>query len=146
MILNILQDNYKISYKEISERVRLAASTIHNRVQNMLNEGIIEKVDTIVDPLKVGYNTIAFVHLFINPLKLNDIAQKLTQFNEVHLVTTSAGEHNLILKLIATNEKNLWKFINEEIKSIEGIKPDIKVLSFIDIFKTTHNICFKIEK
>ena len=146
MILNILQDNYKISYKEISERVNLAASTIHNRVQNMLNEGIIEKVDTIVDPLKVGYNTIAFVHLFINPLKLNDIAKKLTQFDEVQLVTTSAGEHNLILKLIATNEKNLWRFINEKIKSIEGINPDIKVLSFIDIFKTTHKICFTIEK
>jgi len=47
----------------------------------MLNEGIIEKVDTIVDPLKVGYNTIAFVHLFINPLKLNDIAEKLTRRN-----------------------------------------------------------------
>ncbi len=146
MILNILQENYKISYKEISKRVSLAASTIHNRVQNMLNEGIIEKVDTIVDPLKVGYNTIAFVHLFIDPLKLNDIAQKLTQFDEVQLVTTSAGEHNLILKLIALDEKNLWRFINEKIKSIEGINPDIKVLSFIDIFKKNHKICFKIEK
>ena len=146
MILNILQDNYKISYKEISERVSLAASTIHNRVQNMLNEGIIEKVDIIVDPLKVGYDIIAFVHLFIDPFKLNDTAQKLTQFDEVQLVTTSAGEHNLILKLIAPNEKNLWRFINEKIKSIEGINPDIKVLSLIDIFKKTHKICFKIEK
>ena len=146
MILNILQDNYKISYKEISEKVNLAASTIHNRVQNMLNDGIIKKFDTVIDPLKVGYNTIAIIHLFVNPSKLKDIVQKLIKFDEIQLLTTSAGEHNLILKLIAPNEKSLWRFINEKIKSIEGINPDLKVSSFIDIFKMTNKIYFTKEK
>lgn len=142
MILNILQDNYKISYKEISEKVNLAASTIHNRVQNMLNDGIIKKFDTVIDPIKVGYNTIAIIHLFVNPSKLKDIVQKLIKFDEIQLLTTSAGEHNLILKLIAPNEKSLWRLINEKIKSIEGINPNLKVSSFIDIFKMTNKIYF----
>ncbi len=142
MILNILQENYKISYKEISEKVNLAASTIHNRVQNMINDGIIKKFDTVIDPIKVGYNTIAIIHLFVNPSKLKDIVQKLIKFDEIQLLTTSAGEHNLILKLIAPNEKSLWRFINEKIKSIEGINPDMKVSNFIDIFKMTNKIYF----
>jgi len=142
MILNILQDNYKISYKEISEKVNLAASTIHNRVQNMLNDGIIKKFDTVIDPIKVGYNTIAIIHLFVDPSKLKDIVQKLIKFDEIQLLTTSAGEHNLILKLIAPNEKSLWRLINEKIKSIEGINPNLKVSSFIDIFKMTNKIYF----
>lgn len=146
MILNILQDNYKISYKEISEKVNLAASTIHNRVQNMLNKGIIKKIDTVIDPLKAGYNTIAIIHLFVNTSKLNDIVQNLYQFNEIQLIATSAGEHNLILKLIASNEKSLWRFINENIKSIEGINPEVKVSSFIDIYKMTSKIHFTKEK
>ena len=146
MILNILQDNYKISYKEISEKVNLAASTIHNRVQNMLNRGIIKKIDTVIDPLKAGYNTIAIIHLFVNPSKLNDIVESLNQFDEIQLIATSAGKHNLILKLIASNEKNLWRFINEKIKSIEGINPELKVSSFIDIFKMTSIIHFTKEK
>ena len=146
MILDILQDNYKISYKEISEKVNLAASTIHNRVQNMINEGIIKKIDTVIDPLKAGYNTMAIIHLFVSPSKLNDIVQKLNRFDEVQLVATSAGEHNLILKLIAPNEKSLWRFINEKIKSIEGINPDMKVSSFIDIFKMTNKIYFTKER
>jgi DNA-binding Lrp family transcriptional regulator len=142
MILNILQDNYKISYKEISEKVNLAASTIHNRVQNMINEGIIKKVDTVIDPIKVGYNAMVIINLFVIPSKLADVIQELSRFNEVQLVATSAGEHNLILKLIAPNEKSLWRFINEKIKSIKGIKPDIKVSSFIDIFKMTNKVYF----
>jgi len=146
MILDILQDNYKISYKEISEKVNLAASTIHNRVQNMVNEGIIKKIDTIIDPLKAGYNTIAIIHLFVKPSKLSDIVQKLKKFDEIQLVATSAGEHNLILKLIAPNEKSLWRFINEKIKSVEGINPEMKVSSFIDIFKMSNKIYFTQEK
>ena len=144
MILNILQDNYKISYKEISEKINLAASTIHNRVQNLINEGIIKKIDTIIDPLKVGYKTIAIVSLYGDPLKLKKIAENFIKFDEIQLVATSAGEYNLILKLIVSDEKKLWKFINEKIKTIEGVNPNINVLSFIDIYKLSHKIRFLI--
>lgn len=145
-ILNILQENYKISYKDISEKVNLAASTIHNRVQNMINEGIIKEYDTFVDPFKVGYKTIAIINLTIEPFKLNEIAKKLIDFNEIQLIATSAGEYNLVLQIIARNEKELWRFINEKIMVIEGIKPQMNVSSFIDIFKMTHKIKFKIEE
>lgn len=145
VILNILQDNYKISYKEISEKVNLAASTIHNRVQNMISEGIIREYDTLVDPFKVGYKTLAILNLSIEPFKLDDIAKKLADFSEVQLVATSAGEYNLILKIIAQNEKDLWRFINEKIMVLKGIKPQMNVSSFIDIYKMTHKVKFKIE-
>lgn len=145
VILNILQDNYKISYKEISEKVNLAASTIHNRVQNMISEGIIREYDTLVDPFKVGYKTLAILNLSIEPFKLDDIAKKLADFSEVQLVATSAGEYNLILKIIAQNEKDLWRFINEKIMVLKGIKPQMNVSSFIDIYKMTNKVKFKIE-
>jgi len=145
IILNILQDNYKISYKEISEKVNLAASTIHNRVQNMISEGIIREYDTFVDPFKVGYNTLAILNLSIEPFKLDEIAKELADFSEVQLVATSAGEYNLILKIIAENEKDLWRFINEKIMVLKGIKPQMNVSSFIDIYKMTHKVKFKNE-
>ncbi|MFX1279167.1 MAG: winged helix-turn-helix transcriptional regulator [Promethearchaeota archaeon] len=143
-ILNILQENYRISYKELSEKVNLAASTIHNRVQNMLKNGIIRKFDTLIDPFKAGYESIAILGLSVDPLKLEEVAQKLTIFDEVQLVATSTGDHNMILRILAKNEKDLWRFINEKIKVIEGIQSSMDVSSFIDIFKMTHKINFKI--
>ena len=144
-ILNTLQDHYKISYKDISEKVKLAASTIHSRVQNMINEGIIKEIDTLIDPLKVGYNTIAIASLTIDPFKLDEIAKKLTLFDEIQLVATSAGEHNLILKIIAKSEKDLWRFLNENVLVLEGIKPQTNISSFIDIYKMTEKVKFKIK-
>ncbi|MFW9876125.1 MAG: winged helix-turn-helix transcriptional regulator [Candidatus Thorarchaeota archaeon] len=143
-ILNVLQENYRISYKELSEKVNLAASTIHNRVQNMLRNGIIRKFDTLIDPFKAGYESIAILGLSVDPLKLEEIAQKLVNFDEIQLVATSTGDHNIILRILAQNEKDLWRFINEKIKVIDGIQPKMDVSSFIDIFKMTHKINFKI--
>lgn len=144
-ILNLLQDNYKISYKELSENVNLAASTIHNRVQSMLKDGIIKKFDTIVDPSKAGYQSIAILGLSVDPLKMDEVVKNIKNFDEVQLLTSSTGDHNLLLQIIAQNEKNLWKFINEKIKTIEGVHPLINVSSFIDIFKMTQKIQFKNE-
>jgi hypothetical protein len=50
------------------------------------------------------------------------------------------------LQIIAKDDKMLWKFINEEIKTLEGIQIPIHVSSFIDLFKMTHKINFNIKK
>jgi DNA-binding Lrp family transcriptional regulator/CheY-like chemotaxis protein len=145
-ILNYLQDNYRISYKDLSRKVNLAASTIHNRVQNMIKVGIIKKFDTFVDPFKVGYNSIAILGLSVDPLSIDDISNKLSKYEEIQLIASSTGDHNLLVKVIAQDEKNLWRFINEEIKTLDGLQLPIHVSSFIDIFKMTHKINFKIYK
>ncbi len=145
-ILNFLQENYRISYKDLSKKVDLAASTIHNRVQNMIKQGIIRKFDTLVDPFKVGYESIAILGLSVDPLKLDDVAKKLASYDEIQLVASSTGDHNLLVKIIAIDEKNLWRFVNEEIKTMNGIQLPMHVSSFIDIFKMTHKINFDMEK
>jgi len=139
-ILNYLQENYKISYKDLSKKVNLAASTIHNRVQNMIKEGIIRKFDTLVDPFKVGYESIAILGLSVDPMKLEEVAKKLAYYNDIQLVVSTTGNHNLTVKIIARDEKNLWRFINDEIKTLDGIQLPIHVSSFIDIFKMTQKI------
>ena len=137
-ILNLLQDNYKISYQELSKKVGLAASTIHNRVQNMLDSGIIKEFDTIIDPFKVGFETIAVLGLSVDPLKMNDVAKKISSYEQVQLVGTTTGDHDIIVKIFEKNDKSLWRFINEKIKTIDGIKPQMDVSSFIDVFKMTY--------
>lgn len=145
-ILNILQDNYRISYKELSEKVNLAASTIHNRVQNMLEEGIIRAFDTLIDPFKVGYNTIAILGLTVDTSKMKEIASKISTYDEVQLVASTTGDHDIIVQVIKKTEKDLWRFINENLRTIDGVMSQMDVSSFIDIYKMTHKIKFKIKE
>ncbi|MFX1304730.1 MAG: Lrp/AsnC family transcriptional regulator [Promethearchaeota archaeon] len=139
-ILNILQKNDKISYRELAEKLKLAASTIHNRVKKMIEEEIIKQFGAIVDPVKIGYNTIAIVGLSVDPTKMNKIAEKIASYNETQLVAISSGDHDIIAQIIAKDEKTLWNFINIKIKTINGIKPQIHVSNFLDIYKSTQSI------
>ncbi len=142
-ILNILQDNFRISYKDLGKKIGMAASSVHNRVQKMLDNGIIKKEDTIISPMKVGFEAIALIGLSVEPLKMNEVAKKIASYDEVMLIATTTGDHDIIARVIARDEKHLWRFINEKIKPIEGVKPRMDVSSFIDIFKMSHKINFK---
>ncbi len=142
-ILNILQNNYQISFKYLGKKVNMAASSVHNRVQKMLDEGIIRREDTIIDPMKVGFDVIAIVGLSVDPVKMNEISKQIATYDEVQLVATTTGDHDIVARVIANDEKSLWRFINEKIKTIDGVKPQMDVSSFIDIFKITHKIFFK---
>ena len=145
-ILNILQNNFRISYKDLGKKVKMAASSVHNRVQKMLNEGIIQKEDTIINPMKAGFKTIAILGLSVDPLKMDEVAEKIASYDQVYFIATTTGDHDIVARVFAENEKTLWRFINEKIKTINGVKPQMDVSSFIDIFKMTHKINFKVEK
>lgn len=142
-ILNILQNNYRISFKKLGKKVIMAASSVHNRVQRMLDEGVIKKEDTIINPMKAGFETVAILGLSVDPLKMNEVVEKIAIYNKVQLVGTTTGDHDVIASVIAKDEKSLWRFINEKIKTIDGVRPKIDVSSFIDIFKMSHKINFK---
>jgi len=139
-ILNILQENDKVSYRELSDRLKLAASTIHTRVKKMIEEEIIKQFGAIIDPAKIGYNTVALIGLSVDPIKMKDIANIIASYEETQLVAISSGDHDIIAQVIAKDEKSLWNFINIKIKTINGIKPQIHVSNFLDIFKSTHSI------
>jgi Lrp/AsnC family transcriptional regulator for asnA, asnC and gidA len=139
-ILNILQENNKISYRELAEKLELAASTIHNRVQKMIEEEIIKQFGAVVDPEKIGYNTIALVGLSVDPIKMNEIAEIIASYDETQLVAISSGDYDIVAQIIAKDEKSLWNFINIKIKTINGIKPRIRVSNFLDIYKSTQSI------
>jgi len=142
-ILTILQENYRISYKDLAKKIDMAASSVHNRVRNMLKAGIIREFDTLIDPFKVGYETIATIGLSVDPLKLSEVAEKISSYDEIQLVATSTGDHDIIVRVIEKNEKDLWRFINDKIKTIDGVRPQMDVSSYIDVFKMTHKIGFK---
>ncbi|MFX0155874.1 MAG: Lrp/AsnC family transcriptional regulator [Candidatus Hodarchaeota archaeon] len=139
-ILNMLQDNDKISYRELAGKLKLAASTIHNRVKKMIEEEIIKQFGAIVDPEKIGYNTIAILGLSVDPQKMSEIAEKIASYDETQLVAISSGDHDIVAQIIAKDEKSLWNFINIKIKTLSGINPQIHVSNFLDIYKSTQSI------
>lgn len=142
-ILNILQQNDKTQYQVIAEELGLGASTVHYRIKKLISKGIITNFSAIIDPEKVGYTTTAVLGLNVDPLRMHEIALALTQFDEVQIVTTSSGDHDIILHILALDGKHLWRFINEHIKPMQGVEKKIHVSTFLDVYKRSSIINIK---
>ncbi len=144
-IINILQKNDKTQYQRIAKELNLGASTVHYRIKKLIQNGIITNFSAIIDPEKVGYETSAVIGLNVDPLKMHDIAQQLTSYDEVQLVTTSSGDHDIIINVLSKDGKHLWRFINEHIKPINGVEKKIHVSTYLDIYKRTNIINLKMD-
>jgi len=139
-ILNILQEDSTISYQKIASKLTVGSSTIHYRIQKLIKQGIITHFSAIVNPEKIGYKNIAVIGLNVDPLKMYEIAEQLAGYKEVLSVASTTGNHDIILQVICKDGKHLWKFINDHIKTINGVDKKIHVSSFLEIYKRSHII------
>jgi DNA-binding Lrp family transcriptional regulator len=100
----------------------------------MIDEKIIVKFSAIVDMEKLGYNTVGWLGLTIDPLKRDEIIKKLASYKLIKMISSTTGDYNLIVQILAENEKKLWSFIRDDIQTVEGVH-DVQVSSSLKVHK-----------
>jgi Lrp/AsnC family transcriptional regulator len=65
-ILDLLQNDARISTNEIAERVHLSATACWKRIQHMQESGLIRRQVYLLDPLKAGLGLTVFVSIKTN--------------------------------------------------------------------------------
>lgn len=122
MILSLLEADSSTPYTEIARRLGLNESTVRKRVASMREEGVIKRFTVILDPSKVGYNTVAIVGIDVEPSKLLEAAQRLSEIPETKYVATSTGDHMIMTEIWARDGRELSRIISEKVGRIEGIR------------------------
>ena len=101
-ILDILIDNTRIPFTDISKRLLISAGTVHVRVKKMEESGIIKGSSLNLDYVKLGYSFIAYVGVFLE--KTNTINEVLKELNEIPFITVAhitTGKFNVFCKVRA---------------------------------------------
>ena len=62
-ILELLQQNARISAKEIAEHVFLSSTSVATRIEHLIKKGIIESFSVKINPLALGFYTKAFINV-----------------------------------------------------------------------------------
>jgi len=123
-ILNELQEDSSITNAELAERLNLPTTTVFDRVRKLESNGIIAKRVAIVNPEKLGKETIAFVSLSLaghsakNVQKFWKAIEALPEVLECYHI---AGENDFILKVIVENIRTYEAFLLEKLTAIENI-------------------------
>ena len=112
-ILKILQDDAKISAKEIAKKLYLSAPTVKSRIDSMTERGIIKGYYVEIDN-SIFENVIrCFVEIEVSPSKKDELYKILFDSPNVIECERVTGEYSLIATVVFKNTVEMDLFINK---------------------------------
>ena len=141
-ILRLLQQNARITVKEISEKIHLSTTPVHERIKRMEENGVIKQYATLVDHSKVkkGLMVICYVSLKQHSKNAgNKFIQTIHDLNEVIECFSISGEFDFMLKVITEDMNSYYDFHVNRLSQIENIG-NVQSVFVMGIIKQTHLI------
>ncbi len=121
-ILKLITKNARIPFLEVARECGVSGAAIHQRVQRLLNIGIVKGSEFVVSPTKLGYNTCAYMGVHLDKAKYHrqvvEALRKIPEIVECHYTT---GSYAVFIKIQTKTNKHLKRLIDEELQEIEGI-------------------------
>ena len=119
-IIKLLQENSRIPYTELAKKVGISDVAIIKRIKKLEKQGIIKKYTIIIDPKKLGYNSISIVGINVEPEHLFPVISYLKEKDYVKYLALSSGDHTLMAIIWARDGSELAK-IHDEISKLPGV-------------------------
>ncbi|AVM49676.1 Lrp/AsnC ligand binding domain-containing protein [Capnocytophaga sp. oral taxon 878] len=142
-ILDLLIDNARIPFTDVSKQLDISAGTVHVRVRKMEEVGIITGSTLTVDYDRLGYTFIAYVGIFLE--RNNQAQHVLERLEEVPFVTEAhitSGQYNIFVKIRARNIQHAKEVIYM-IDEIEGVSRSETMISMEEVMNDNRRLLHK---
>lgn len=139
-ILRILQHNAKATVKEISDKIHLSTTPVHERIKRMEDAGIIKQYATLVDHAKVkrGLMVICYVSLKQhNKTTGAKFIKSIQEMPEVIECYNISGEFDFMLKVVAENMDAYYDFHVNKLSQNENMG-HVQSVFVMGVIKQTH--------
>lgn len=122
IILRQLMEDARKPILEIARKVGISGAAIHQRLRKLEKSGLIAGSKFIIDPKILGYNTMAFVGIYLDRAMSNPKAVKqLEDIPEVIECHYTTGNWSIFIKILCKNNEHLMHLLNKKIQAIEGV-------------------------
>ena len=141
-ILKLLQQNARITVKEISDKVLLSTTPVYERIKRMEESGVIKQYATLVDHAKVkrGLMVICYVSLKQhNKTAGAKFIKTIQEMNEVIECYNISGEFDFMLKVVVENMDAYYDFHVNKLSEAENIG-NVQSVFVMGIIKQTHAV------
>ncbi len=129
-ILKLVQNDARIPFLEVARACNVSGAAIHQRIQKLTSVGILKGSQFIIDPEKIGYETCAYVGLYLkDPEKFDSVVDKLRQILEVTECHYTTGGYDMFIKIYARNNHHLLNIIHDKLQPL-GLSRSETIVSF----------------
>jgi Lrp/AsnC family leucine-responsive transcriptional regulator len=141
-ILKLLQQNARVTVKEISAKVHLSTTPVHERIKRMEESGIIKQYATLVDNTKVKKSLMVICYVSIKQHGKNAGAKFIKVINELNEVIecySISGEFDFMLKVVCEDMNAYYDFHVNKLSETENVG-HVQSIFIMGIIKQTHQL------
>ena len=121
-ILSILSKNARIAFKDVAAECNVSRAAIHQRVQHLIEDGVITGSGFDVNPKSLGYSTCTYVGITLDRGNLyKKVVEKLQHIPEIVECHFTTGPYTMLVKLYARDNEQLMDLLNNQWQSIDGV-------------------------
>lgn len=135
-ILKLITANARIPFLEVARECGVSGAAIHQRVQRLLNLGVVTGSEFIVSPQKLGYNTCAYMGIYLERASYDrKVVKQLREISEIVECHHTTGQYAIFIKIQTKTNKHLKKIIDTDLQGIDGISRTETFISLEQEFK-----------
>lgn len=132
-ILELIRNDARIPFLEVARECGVSGAAIHQRVNKLTELGIIKGAQYVIDPAKVGYETCAFVMLYLqDPSRSNEVLEVIEKIPEIVECHQTTGHFDIFMKVYARNNMHLHEIIRDRLQPL-GLARTETIICFNNI-------------
>ncbi|MDD6953509.1 MAG: Lrp/AsnC ligand binding domain-containing protein [Prevotella sp.] len=129
-ILSLIASDARIPFLEVARACNVSGAAIHQRIQRLTALGILKGSQFIVNPEKIGYETCAYIGLYLkDPSKFDEVVEELRRIPEVVECHYTTGGFDMFIKIFAKNNHHLLNIIHDKLQPL-GLSRSETIVSF----------------
>ena len=121
-IIRMLIENSRRPIIEIGKSIGISGTAIHQRLKKLEKQNFITSSTIKVNTKVLGYNTLAFIGIFLEKATDNKtVVSQLKNIPEILECHFTTGDWSILAKLLCKDNEDLMKILTSKIQIIKGI-------------------------
>ena len=135
-ILSIIMKNARIPSKDVAHECGVSRAAVHQRIQRMVEMGVITGSGYTVNPKSLGFRTCTYIGVSLERGAMyRDAVMALERIPEVVECHYTTGTFGMLLKVYARDNEHLMELLNDHIQMIPGV---LGTETFISLDNSIH--------
>lgn len=121
-ILDIISQNARIPFKDVAAECGVSRAAIHQRVQRLMDVGVVTGSGYQVNPKLLGFRTCTYVGIKLEKGSMyTRVVNELREIPEIVECHFTTGAYTMLTKLYATDNEHLMELLNHRLQEIPGV-------------------------
>jgi Lrp/AsnC family transcriptional regulator for asnA, asnC and gidA len=119
-IINHLQEDGTLTYREIAKRCKSSEPTIRRRVFRLQRNDVM-RIVAVVDPFKRGYPVVAIINMQIDQRQMRSVKAILAGMKELRFVGVTVGAFDVVAEAWFQSSEEMLRFTSDTLSQVTGV-------------------------